>query len=65
MKSLWTLGGSHDQGPKRNLDKLTQMSVLCYLQTRRSLQMCFEQRLVNVFVAQKASFVFRITNYQG
>src|SRR5262249_28255713 len=41
----------------------TTNTVLCYLQTRRSLQLCFEQRLVNVFVAQKASFVFRITNY--
>jgi len=65
VKSLWTLGGSHDQGPKKNLDKLTQTSVLCYRQTRRSLRTCSEQRLVTVFVAQEASFVFKITNNAG
>jgi hypothetical protein len=27
--------------------------------------MCFEQRLVNVFVAQEASFVFKFKNYSG
>jgi len=43
----------------------TTNTVLCYRQTRRSLRKCLKQRLVNMFVAQEASFISKFTNYPG
>ena len=59
MKSLWTRGGSAWSGPEKNLDKLTQTSVLCYRQTLRKPLLLRKHRLVNMFVTEEASFVFR------
>ena len=43
----------------------TTNTLLCYRQTRRSLRKCLKQRLVNMFVAREASFVFKFTNNAG
>ena len=65
MKSLWTLGGSAWSGPEKNLDKLTQTSVLCYLQTLRSLFCCRKHCLDNMFVAEEAFVVSQIHELSG